>query len=133
MSEITLLLHPVTVRKMRETLDEHTLSYDQILERLFSHEQFSSLSEQLAAIPASRNVYYPNEAIAVDVTFDTQFSAQSLLCHQLLTSFAIASCYYANLWSLLLQSDIEAAMRDSGLEFRLTRRASNYAQTLPNA
>jgi len=78
-------------------------------------------------------MYFPGAAIAVATTFDTEFHAQSELCHQLLTSFAIATCQYANLWQLLLATDIESALRDGGLEFRLTRRTSGYQQTLPNA
>lgn len=130
MSEITLLLHPVTARKLREEIATHSLSYDQVLERLFEHEQFNRLSEQLAAIPSNYYMYFPSTAIGVDVTFDTEFYAQSPRCAELLTSFAIASCHCANLWQLLLATDIEAALRYSGLEFRLIRRVGNYQQTI---
>ena len=128
MSEITLLLHSVTARKLREEMV--TDSYDQILERLVSHEQFNRLSEQLAAIDANSNMYYPSPLIATAISFETQYASQPERCHQLLTSFAIALCYRPDLWSLLLQSNIESAIHSSGLELRLIRRTSNSQQTI---
>ena len=130
MSEITLALHPVAIKKSREEMVTYNLSYDDVLVRLFAHEQFNRLSEQLAVIDANRNMYFPSAAIAVDVTFDTQFYEQPLLCHALLTSYSIASIAYANVWQLLLATDIEAVMHASGLELRLTRRTNNR-QVLP--
>jgi hypothetical protein len=130
MGEITLALHPVTIKKLREEMVMYNLSYDDVLVRVFAHKQFNRLNEQLAVIDANRNRYYPSAAIGVDVTFDTQFYAQSALCQELLTSYSIASIAYPHLWTLLSQSDIESAIHASGLEFRLTR-STNYQQTIP--